>query len=81
MSSMNRNIASLLPRVLLATGLLAASAVQATPTLPALNVPASGVELPGKFTWFDMATPKPVEQQDFLCLPVRLVFPLSRAVG
>ena len=65
MFSMNRNIASLLPRVLLATGLLAASVVQATPTLPALNVPASGVELPGKFTWFDMATPKPVEQQDF----------------
>lgn len=37
----------------------------AAPQLPALNEPPSGIELPGKFTWFDLASPAMKEQQAF----------------
>lgn len=37
----------------------------AAPTLPPLNNPASSVELPGKFIWFDLASPAIREQQAF----------------
>lgn len=37
----------------------------AAPQLPALNDPASGTSLPGKFTWFDLATPAMNDQKTF----------------
>lgn len=37
----------------------------AAPILPAINEPASGTQLPGKFTWFDLATPAIKEQKSF----------------
>lgn len=45
--------------------LFCASAALAAPELPPLNDPPSGVELPGKFVWFDLATPAIAEQQVF----------------
>ena len=45
--------------------LLLSSTVWAAPQLPPLNDPPSGVSLPGKFTWFDMATPAMETQQEF----------------
>lgn len=49
-------------------GLFAACFVfAANPTaqLPPLNSPPSGVALPGKFIWFDLATPAIIHQQNF----------------
>jgi predicted enzyme related to lactoylglutathione lyase len=40
-------------------------AAQGAPRLPALNESASGLRLPGKFVWFDLATPALSEQQAF----------------
>ena len=37
----------------------------AAPQLPAINEPASSVRLPGKFTWFDLATPAIDDQKTF----------------
>ena len=46
--------------------LSATSAIaQDTLALPPLNLPASGIELPGKFIWFDLATPALGAQQAF----------------
>ena len=45
--------------------LLLAGPVVAAPSLPPLNEPPSGISLPGKFTWFDLATPAIREQQTF----------------
>ena len=38
---------------------------QEPPTLPALTSPASGERIPGKFVWFDLATPDLDEAQSF----------------
>ena len=38
---------------------------QETPPLPALTSPASGERIPGKFVWFDLATPNLGESQAF----------------
>lgn len=38
---------------------------QAAPTLPALSSPASGEHIPGKFVWYDLATPNLGEAQAF----------------
>lgn len=55
-----------LPRQLLVfLGLLAAGTVLAAVRLPPLNEPASGVSLPGKFVWFDLATPAIENQKAF----------------
>ena len=45
--------------------LLIAIPTLAAPQLPALNDPATGVSLPGKFTWFDLATPAMADQKAF----------------
>lgn len=37
----------------------------AAPQLPPLNDPPSGISLPGKFTWFDLATPAIDTQKEF----------------
>jgi predicted enzyme related to lactoylglutathione lyase len=50
---------------LLAAFLVAAGAATPTPQLPAINEPATGLQLPGKFVWFDLATPALQEQQSF----------------
>lgn len=42
-----------------------AGAGAATPQLPPLSNPATGVQLPGKFVWFDLATPAIQDQQSF----------------
>ncbi len=49
--------------VLLGVSTLAAA--QAPPVLPALTSPASGERIPGKFVWFDLATPNLGEAQAF----------------
>jgi predicted enzyme related to lactoylglutathione lyase len=49
---------------LLAAFLVAAGAATA-PQLPAINEPETGLQLPGKFVWFDLATPALQEQQSF----------------
>lgn len=36
-----------------------------SPKLPAISEPASGIQLPGKFIWFDLATPAIQQQQAF----------------
>jgi predicted enzyme related to lactoylglutathione lyase len=61
------NINRLLSHVfrLCAIMLLLSSPAWAAPQLPPLNDPPSGVSLPGKFTWFDMATPVMETQQEF----------------
>lgn len=41
------------------------SQLLAAPILPAINEPASGKQLPGKFTWFDLATPAINDQKSF----------------
>lgn len=46
-------------------GALGATQALAAPTLPALNNPASGQQLPGKFIWFDLASPDLQAQQAF----------------
>ena len=51
--------------VLLALLSLACTTAVAAPQLPPLNNSASGLSLPGKFTWFDMATPEIEAQKDF----------------
>jgi len=51
-----------------ATGLMfsvTSATAQDTLSLPPLNSPASGMELPGKFIWFDLATPALGAQQAF----------------
>lgn len=45
--------------------LLLSPTAWAAPQLPPLNDPPSGISLPGKFTWFDMATPAVETQQEF----------------
>jgi predicted enzyme related to lactoylglutathione lyase len=47
---------------LLASALIAA---QAPPALPALSTPATEERIPGKFVWFDLATPNLGETQAF----------------
>lgn len=44
---------------------LVSVAVSAAPALPPLNETPSGVSLPGKFTWFDLATPAIANQREF----------------
>jgi predicted enzyme related to lactoylglutathione lyase len=51
--------------VLLAFGLLVGSTASAAPELPPLNTVPTDIRLPGKFIWFDMATPAAAEQQAF----------------
>jgi len=51
--------------VLVTSFLVVAGAATPTPQLPAINEPASGLELPGKFIWFDLATPAIQAQQSF----------------
>ena len=53
------------PGLVLAATLLLAVSAQAALNLPPLNSPPSGQSLPGKFIWFDLATPAPGEQQVF----------------
>lgn len=51
---------------LLMGALLAPQAVaQQAPALPALSQPVSGQQIPGKFVWFDLATPSIGETQGF----------------
>lgn len=50
---------------LITSFLVVAGAATPTPQLPPLNEPASGLQLPGKFIWFDLATPAIKEQQNF----------------
>ena len=45
--------------------LLTSAAAAQTPQLPPLNTPPTQERLPGKFVWFDMATPAIAEQQRF----------------
>ncbi len=40
-------------------------AASPAPQLPPLNSPPSNVQLPGKFIWFDLATPAVANQQEF----------------
>jgi predicted enzyme related to lactoylglutathione lyase len=51
--------------MLLAVALLLGQPALAAPELPPLNAEPTGVSLPGKFIWFDMATPAAAEQQTF----------------
>ena len=44
---------------------LMSTAAAQTPQLPPLNSPATGEQLPGKFIWFDLATPATANQQRF----------------
>lgn len=46
-------------------GLWVSGAALAAAELPPLNDPPTGIELPGKFTWFDLATPAIARQQVF----------------
>lgn len=39
--------------------------VWASPTLPPINAEPTGLSLPGKFIWFDLAAPVPGESQEF----------------
>ena len=48
-----------------AAWLVVAVAATEAPRLPALNDAPSGLELPGKFIWFDLATPTLRNQQDY----------------
>ena len=48
-----------------AAWLIVAVAATEAPRLPALNDAPSGLEFPGKFIWFDLATPALKEQQDY----------------
>ncbi len=41
------------------------AAAQDMPTLPAISQPATNEHTPGKFTWFDLATPAPGTSQGF----------------
>jgi len=50
---------------LITSFLVVAGAATPTPQLPAINKPASGLQLPGKFVWFDLATPAIQNQQNF----------------
>jgi predicted enzyme related to lactoylglutathione lyase len=50
---------------LMASFLVVAGAAAQTPQLPAINEPASGLQFPGKFIWFDLATPAIQAQQNF----------------
>ena len=59
-----RLIFSTLSAASLAVMLLSAAAAQGQ-QLPALNSAATGERLPGKFVWFDMATPAIAAQQTF----------------
>jgi predicted enzyme related to lactoylglutathione lyase len=47
-----------------AVALVSAASAQGL-QLPPLNTPATGEQLPGKFVWFDMATPAIADQQSF----------------
>lgn len=50
---------------LLACFALLAGVAAAAPTLPNLNNPPTGIHLPGKFIWFDLATPDFTSQKSF----------------
>ena len=56
-------------RLFLCTCLLCALSItavaQQTPQLPPLNSPPTGISSPGKFIWFDLATPDIANQQAF----------------
>lgn len=52
-------------RPILFAGLLFAVQTHAAPPLPALNDPPSSDSLPGKFVWFDLATPSLEGQKEF----------------
>jgi len=55
-----------LVRIVLLAGLLALGGrAWAVDLLPPLNDPPSGVSLPGKFTWFDLASPALREQMEY----------------
>lgn len=62
---MKSPITSILSTFLIISCLLFAIPAPAAPRLPALNEPASGTRLPGKFTWFDLATPAMNDQKKF----------------
>jgi uncharacterized protein len=51
--------------VLLTAFLTLADAATSAPELPPISKPASGIQLPGKFIWFDLATPAIQDQQVF----------------
>lgn len=61
---MNSSIKSLACVCLLILVAMTVSAQQA-PSLPPLNSPATGISSPGKFIWFDLATPAIIDQQVF----------------
>ena len=50
---------------LIALLVLLSAPAWASPPLPPLNDPATGLSLPGKFTWFDLATPELEAQKRF----------------
>ena len=55
-----------LVRIVLLAGLLAVGGrAWASDLLPPLNDPPSGVSLPGKFTWFDLASPALRDQMEY----------------
>lgn len=56
---------TLLGMLLPLMALTLSSTVLAAPPLPPLNSQPSGLSLPGKFTWFDLATPEIEAQKSF----------------
>jgi len=62
---MKSSIAAMSVTGLLIVFMAAAGAETPAPALPAISEPASGVRLPGKFIWFDLATPAIQDQQAF----------------
>jgi predicted enzyme related to lactoylglutathione lyase len=62
---MTKRITATILAGLAATWLVIAVAATPAPALPALNDTPSGLELPGKFIWFDLATPEIRDQQEY----------------
>ncbi|NRB42172.1 MAG: VOC family protein [Pseudomonadales bacterium] len=63
---MNRkSITHVLRKVFISLVLLAGAQVNASSSLPAINAPASESFLPGKFIWFDLASPDKKLQKEF----------------
>ena len=62
---MTKRILTIIIAGMTAAWLVVAVAATQAPRLPALNDTPSGLELPGKFIWFDLATPALKAQQEY----------------
>ena len=62
---MTKRIATAILAGIMTVWLVVAVAATPAPRLPALNDTPSGLELPGKFIWFDLATPALKSQQEY----------------